>query len=91
MRISVRWVSRVELSAELDVDLAVLAHWALASGAVRKLGGTTLSAPTADELAELMGRNGHLRSRIAQQYAISHELDRRDPGSRRDERPSPLA
>lgn len=87
MRISVRWASRIEFSTELDVELATLARWALTGGVVRKLSGTTLNTPTADELVDSMARNIHLRNAIAQQFAIAHELARTDPRSRRNGHP----
>lgn len=88
MRVTIRWETRLEHTASLDVDESAIAAWALRTLPLGILADDETRQPTVDELRSAMERNDHLRIRLTQQYVIAHGGAQPDPESRRDGAPT---
>ena len=89
MHVTIRWETRQEHTASVDVDECVIATWALHALPIGTLApGDDSRPPTLDELQEIMATNGHLRIRLTQLYVIAHGGAEPDPATRRDGTPT---
>ena len=91
MHVTIRWETRQEHTASVDVDVdeLTIATWALHSLPIGTLATDDATRPpTLEELQSAMARNGHLRIRLTQLYVIAHGGGEPDPATRRDGRPT---
>lgn len=88
MHVTIRWETRVEHTASVDVDELAIATWALRSLPIGTLVGDATRTPELEELQTAMARNSHLRIRLTQLYVIAHGGAEPDPRTRRDSAPT---
>lgn len=88
MHITIRWETRLERAASVDVDELAIASWALKALPLRILVRDDARPPTVDELLAAMNRNDHLRIRLAQLYVIAHGHAQPTPGTQREGTPT---
>lgn len=88
MRVTIRWETRLEHTASVDVDDLAIARWALRALPIAALAPDAQRPPTLDELQAAIAKNGHLRIRLTQLYVIAHGGAEPDPASRRDGTPT---
>ncbi|MFH8253089.1 hypothetical protein ACH3VR_22165 [Microbacterium sp. B2969] len=88
MHVTIRWETRLEHIASVDVDELAIASWAVRALPIGTLAPDEPRPPTVEELQEAMARNGHLRIRLTQLYVIAHGGAEPDPTTRRDGTPT---